>query len=202
MGNNDFITPLSHLGLREGEGVAGGDGLHLWDRGRVGFFQILARKGRTGAVATALGFDEAPRLASHGVYGTAFATTPGEWVLVCNDDEASETLRTVSGALVGSGYVSDQSFGRAAFRLSGVKARLVLAKGCALDWSPSVRGAGACAQTSMAGIGVIIHQIDDAPTYDLYCYAGFADSFWRWLICAGEEFGVDGRRLTKEWKRD
>ena len=33
-------------------------------------------------------------------------------------------------------------------------------------------------------------QLDDAPTYDLLVYSGFARSFWDWITEAAAEFSV------------
>ena len=68
--------------------------------------------------------------------------------------------------------------------------RDVMAKGCRLELHPRAAGAGFCAQTPMAQVGVLLHQVDDAPVYDLLVYSGFARAFWHWLSGAAAEFGL------------
>ena len=94
----------------------------------------------------------------------------------------------------GLGYVSDQGDARVCFRVSGQQARELMSRGCRLDLHPSVTGPGFCAQTNMAQVGVLIHQVDDAPTYDLFVYSGFASAFYDWLAHTAGQFGY---RLEK-----
>ena len=75
-------------------------------------------------------------------------------------------------------------------RVTGPRARDLLAKGCPLDLHPSLFAKGACAQTVMAKAGVLIHAVDDGPTYDLYVLRSFAEYLWRWLEDAAQEYGV------------
>ena len=90
----------------------------------------------------------------------------------------------------------DQSHGRAVLRLAGARARDVLAKGCRLDLHPRVFVPGMCAQTVIAQIGVLLHQRDEIPTYDLYVLAGYALDFLEWLTSSAAEFGYRINALT------
>jgi len=72
--------------------------------------------------------------------------------------------------------------------LVGALARDLMARGCRLDLHASVARKGFCAQTQMAQVGVLIHQVSDAPAYDLYVYSGFARSFWHWLTETAAQF--------------
>ena len=89
-----------------------------------------------------------------------------------------------------NGYVSEQSDARVIFSLSGPRVREMMQKGCRLDLHPSVTQKGWCAQTQMAQAGVIIHQSDDAPTYDILVYSGFAQHFAEWLAHTGAQLGI------------
>jgi sarcosine oxidase gamma subunit len=51
-----------------------------------------------------------------------------------------------------------------------------------------VVAAGFCAQTVMAQIGFILHQVDDTPTYHMLVYSGFALDFRDWIEAAASEF--------------
>ena len=83
----------------------------------------------------------------------------------------------------------DQSHGRAVLRLAGARARDVLAKGCRLDLHPRAFRPGMCAQTAIAQIGVLLHQVDERPTYDLYVAGGYAVDLLEWLTASAAEFG-------------
>ena len=99
----------------------------------------------------------------------------------------AEGLRAIecSGAV----SVVDLSHGRTVVRIGGPAARDVLAKGCSIDLHPRCFLAGDCVQTSLAGIGLLIHAVTDDPVYDLYLPRGFALSAWEWLSDAAAEFG-------------
>jgi sarcosine oxidase subunit gamma len=102
------------------------------------------------------------------------------------DGALDRGLRELLGDRAG---VVDQSHGRAVLRLAGPRARDVLAKGCRLDLHPRVFTPGMCAQTVIAQIGVLLHQSDEIPTYDLYVFSGHALDFLEWLTSGAGEFG-------------
>ena len=113
---------------------------------------------------------------------------PDEWLVV---DGGGETLAALRAALDGRhAAVVDVSDSRAVIALSGPRAREVLAKGCALDLHPRVFAPGRCAQTLLAKAHVILHQIDDAPSYEIYVHRSFADYLWTWLEDAAAEYGI------------
>ena len=80
--------------------------------------------------------------------------------------------------------------GRAVIGLAGAHARDVLAKGCPLDLHPRAFGPGRCAQSTLAKALVILHQLSDRPSYDIYVERSFADYLWTWLEDAAAEHGV------------
>ncbi|MEM9668783.1 MAG: sarcosine oxidase subunit gamma family protein [Pseudomonadota bacterium] len=185
-----YSSPLSHLSLspRPSEQTAE---TSLADLGRVGFFHVLARKDKAAETAVQMGVSITPGQAAHlEGGGVAFPTAPGEWMIICAASTANEELSRWRVQLEGAAYISDQSHGRAALRLSGPYAARLLAKECTVDLHLSHLPTGSFAQTQLAGIGVLIHRISDTPSFDLYCYSGFADSFWHWLTDAGAEFGL------------
>ena len=65
-------------------------------------------------------------------------------------------------------------------RLSGSRARWVLAKGCALDLHPRIFGPGDCAQTLFERAGITLLQRDAAPTYHLLVRRSFGLSGPGW----------------------
>lgn len=68
-------------------------------------------------------------------------------------------------------------------------AREALAKVCSLDLHPRRFGPGRCAQTLLARCGAILHQLDDAPSYDLLPRRSYAEYLWMLLTDAIAEFG-------------
>jgi sarcosine oxidase subunit gamma len=98
--------------------------------------------------------------------------------------------RELKTALDGVASVSDQSHGRVVIRISGPKARYVLAKGSPVDWHPRAFPVGAVAATQMAHVGVHAQRIA-GDQYDLSLFRGFSESFWEWLTEQAQEFGYE-----------
>jgi sarcosine oxidase subunit gamma len=159
------------------------------ERRGLSLVQVIARRDEGQAVAERLGLDPAPGRASAIQAGSALWLAPGAWMVVAEDLEDGALYQSLLEELQDVAAVIDQSHGRAALRLSGPRARDVLAKGCRLDLHPRAFSPGMCAQTSIAQIGTLLHQLDEAPTYDLYVFAGYALDFLDWLTASAAEFG-------------
>lgn len=116
---------------------------------------------------------------------------PDEWLVVTPDGQEAEVVKRINDMLAGQHFaVSDVSDSRAIIGLTGVHARDVLMKGCSLDLHPRVFKTGDCAQSSLARCHMLLHQIDDRPTYDVYVHRSFSDYAWRWLEDGAREYGV------------
>lgn len=130
-----------------------------------------------------------PNTAATGEGITALWLGPDEWLVIVAPGEEGTLAAHLTAALARRHCaVTDVSGNRALIRLSGVPAREVLAKGCSLDLHPEKFVAGHCAQTLVARAGVILHQRDDAPTFDLIPRRSFAEYLWRWLEDAMAEY--------------
>ncbi|MFQ5757686.1 MAG: sarcosine oxidase subunit gamma [Acidiferrobacterales bacterium] len=115
---------------------------------------------------------------------------PDEWLVVVPDGHEQATAQALRQALTGRHFaVTDVSDSRAIIGISGSHARDVLKKGCSVDLHPRVFGPGQCAQTALARCHMLLHQIDQAPTYDIYVHRSFADYVWCWLEDAAQEYG-------------
>ena len=114
---------------------------------------------------------------------------PDEWLIVTPVGEQG-AMETALGAALAGQHVSvvDTTDARTMIRIHGAHARDVLMKGCPLDLHPRAFGPGQCAQTIIAKADVLIHQRDDAPTYDIYVLCSFARYLWDWLVDAAKEF--------------
>jgi methylglutamate dehydrogenase subunit D len=185
------ITPLLHLDLQSGKATSGAE-VVLSDRRGLAIAQVFAKKGKTAAVAKKLGISDRPRVATIHKNYTALPLSPGQWMLFANEGADGAFKRLLDDQIAKIGYVSEQSHSRAVIRISGSKAVEVLSRECRLDLHPGVAEVGFCAQTNMAKIGVLMHKVDDNPTFDLVVFSGFADSFWHWITHASAEFGFEG----------
>jgi sarcosine oxidase subunit gamma len=174
---------------RRGAGPPDQPGVTIAERRGLALVQAIARRGQEQAAAERLGLDPAPGRASPVEAGTALWLAPGAWLVVAEGRDDGALYRRLRERLQDLAAVVDQSHGRTVLRLAGARARGVLAKGCRLDLHPRVFRPGACAQTAIAQIGVLVHQADERPTYDLYVAAGYAVGFFEWLTSSAAEFG-------------
>lgn len=155
--------------------------------------QLFAKKGAGDKLAKKLRIGTQPSVASVTKDFTALPLSPGQWMLTDHSGD-QDFCQRMADKVKGVGYVSDQGDARVCFRVSGDQARDLMSRGCRLDLHPNVTGAGFCAMTTMAQVGVLLHQVDDAPTYDLFVYSGFASAFHDWLTHTAAQFGY---RLEK-----
>ena len=114
---------------------------------------------------------------------------PDEWLVVVPPGARGALAAALGEALDGRHVaVTDTTDACTVIRLHGVRARDVLMKGCPLDLHARAFGPGQCAQTLIAKADVLIHQRDDAPSYDIYVLCSFARYLWDWLVDAAREF--------------
>ncbi len=107
---------------------------------------------------------------------------PDEWLLVVTDGEEIEVGRALHAALGEQHFaLTDVSDSRTVIGFTGTQAREVLMKGCSLDLHPRAFGPGRCAQTRLARAHMLLHQLDEVPSYDVYVHRSFANYVWRWL---------------------
>jgi len=176
------------------EGAA--PGIAIEERRRLGIATVAARKGQgealRAAVAATYGveFPDGPR-AVQGPQVSFIGYGPGQWLAV-SERLANEALaRDLAQRLKGLASISDQHGGRTVLRLSGPRARDVLAKGLPIDLHPRVFGPGSAATSTIALMGVQLWQVDDTPAYDLAIFRSVSASFWRWLTASAAEFGYE-----------
>ncbi len=149
--------------------------------------QLFACAGKADAFAKRLGASVKPGLSSDNGKLTFMPLAPGQWMAISQETPA-QTLTGIQKKIGKLGYASQQTDARICIRVSGPKARELMSRGCRLDLHPDVAGKGFCAQTPMAQVGVLLHQVEDDPVYDLYVYSGFARSFWHWLETTAAQF--------------
>ncbi|HXV25796.1 MAG TPA: sarcosine oxidase subunit gamma family protein [Alphaproteobacteria bacterium] len=122
---------------------------------------------------------------------TALWLGPDEWLVTAPAGEEHLLVPVLRNSL-GDRHaaVVDLTESRTVIALAGPKAREVLAKGCTLDLHPRAFTVGACAQTGLARAGVLLHLVDDTPTFEITILRSFADYLWTWLADAAREYGV------------
>lgn len=121
--------------------------------------------------------------------GIAFVWAgPDQWLAVADRGAGRDLEIELQLPLAGLAAVVDQSDARAVMRISGSRARAVLAKGVPIDLHPRAFMTNSAAITHASHIGIIIWQVDDAPTYDIALFRSFADSFAHWLNESSAEF--------------
>jgi sarcosine oxidase, subunit gamma len=110
---------------------------------------------------------------------------PDQWLVVAPTADAGTLMRAFDMHALSAVDVSDL---RAAFELTGRRARDVLAKGCAIDLHPRAFGPGDCALTALARVRVALHQVQTEPTYRTLVERSVAPYLWDWLVDAMLEF--------------
>jgi sarcosine oxidase subunit gamma len=162
----------------------------------LGLATVAARKGQAEALKAAVKsvygvqLPESSRVAQ-GANVSFVGYGPGQW-LALSEQLANEALaRDLAQRLKGLASISDQHGGRTVLRLSGPRARDVLAKGLPIDLDPRVFPLGSAATSTISLIGVQLWQVDDAPSYDIAVFRSVSASFWRWLTTSAAEFGYE-----------
>jgi sarcosine oxidase subunit gamma len=128
--------------------------------------------------------------------GRAIWLGPDEWLLTSTaqaPDELTGRVRQAVGPL--GGAVIDVSAQRIGIRLTGPRAREVLAKGCSIDLHPRVFDCGSAAQTTVGLAGVILLALSGAGSdqgeYLLLVRSSFARYLADWLLDAAREFSTE-----------
>ena len=114
---------------------------------------------------------------------------PDEWLVTGPAAEGAALEDSLRARLAGKHHaLTDVSAMYATLSLSGLQAREVLMKGCRLDLHPRAFTSGACVQTALAKANVILHQTDDAPSYEITVRNSFAHYLATRLLDAMAEY--------------
>ena len=136
-----------------------------------------------------LSLPEKPNTAGQHRQNAALWLGPDEWLIVVPDGREGKLLANLDKELANVHFAaSDVSNSRVVLQLSGADARNVLAKGCSLDLHPSTFSDENCAQSSLARCHVLLHQVDDLPSFDVYVHRSFAGYAWAWLADAAADY--------------
>jgi len=113
---------------------------------------------------------------------------PDDWLVISetqSGDEIAARLRQALRAVPSA--VTEVGDGRVVYALSGVAARTVLAKGCAIDFHPRVSPVDRCVQTLLAKASVLIHA-RAVDRFDVHVARSYADYAWAWFENATAEY--------------
>jgi sarcosine oxidase subunit gamma len=166
------------------------------ERVDLGLATVAARKGQAAALEAAVFSAYGVRLpdrsrVAQGPQVNFVGYGPGQWLAV-SESLANETLaRDLAQRLKGLASISDQSGGRTVLRLSGPRARDVLAKGLPIDLDPRAFPLGSAATSTISLMGVQLWQTDDTRSYDIAIFRSVSASFWRWLTASAGEYGYE-----------
>ena len=191
------LSALSGLAIPGRYGRAEGEaGVIISELTGLGLATVACRKGQAPALNTTVQKSYGVELpassrVAQGPKVTFIGYGPGQWLAV-SESIANEALAgDLAAKLKGLASISDQSGGRTVFRISGLRARDVLAKGLPIDLDPRAFPPGSAATSAISHIGVQLWQIDDARGYDLAIFRSLTESFWRWLTASAAEFGYE-----------
>lgn len=140
------------------------------------------------AFSGVLGLDLPQQTSAAVVKGDIHAMTisPDQWLVSAPAAEEArlegELREAVEGMFAAVTAVSDM---HKIYRVSGSEARDLLAQGTSIDLHPRAFGPGQCARTVFAKTtGAVIHQVDEAPTFDLYVESSFVGYMKLWFDTA------------------
>jgi heterotetrameric sarcosine oxidase gamma subunit len=191
------LSALAGIAVPGRFGKAGGEpGVVIAERVGLGLATVASRKGQEAALKAAVlqaygvELPDSSRVAN----GSAVSFVgygPGQWFAV-SESLANEALaRDLAQRLAGLASISDQSGGRTVLRVSGPRARDVLAKGLPIDLDPRAFPLGSAATSVIGHMGVQLWQVDDTRSYDIAIFRSLSHSFWRWLTASAGEFGYE-----------
>jgi sarcosine oxidase subunit gamma len=189
-------SALAHLGLvARAQPERGDAGVAMGERPPLTIVDLRIRDAEAAALAAVEGvLGYALPLEANRVAGTDGAVAlwlgPDEWWVITAVEDPALADRLSEALADHPAAVTDLSESRACIRVSGPRARDLLAKGCSLDLHPRVFSPGHCAQSHLAKAQVVLHQVSEEPAFDLYVLRSFADYLWAWLEDAAGEYGL------------
>jgi heterotetrameric sarcosine oxidase gamma subunit len=176
--------------------ASGEPGVVIQERAGLGLATMAARKEQAAALKDAIASGYGVELpdgsrVAHGSSVSFIGYGPGQWLAVSETLGSEALARDLAQRLKGLASVSDQSGGRTVIRVSGPRARDVLAKGLPIDLDPRAFPLGSAATSTISLMGVQLWQAGDTRSYDIALFRSVSQSFWRWLTASAAEFGYE-----------
>ncbi|MGM0783108.1 MAG: sarcosine oxidase subunit gamma [Pseudomonadota bacterium] len=120
--------------------------------------------------------------------------SPDEWLVIVPGGEEFALENRLREALGGAHFaISNVSGGQTLVELTGEAARELLMKSVIYDVHPSHFPVGKGVTTVFAKAAVILRRPDE-QRWELVVRRSFADYIYRWLLDAGEEYGIGVER--------
>lgn len=189
------VSPLLPI---DGDHIVEYKNVSLTERKALTAVQVLCYQGKhedtAAAIGTATGIDcpTTPGVCNSNEHTQVLWNGPNSWMIIASDADSGrahgELLNTLQQEVAKLAAVVDQSHGRCGLRLSGIRAREVMAKNTAIDLHPRAFAPGQCALTSVAHMNATVVQVDETPTYDLFVARSLARSFAHAIEQACDEF--------------
>jgi sarcosine oxidase subunit gamma len=174
------LRALSHTGQINFRGDAGDSELRQAVRGVLGT-NLPTEPGRS----------------STGTTATTLWLGPDEWLITCPPDGVASLVAELERAASGHhASIVDVSDARSVIRISGPKARDLLAKGCSLDLHARVFPVGAVAQCLITKADVVLHHIAettgedgvDGSVFNVHVARSMTEYLWLWLTDAAADY--------------
>ena len=120
---------------------------------------------------------------------TALWLSPKEWFLVVSSSIDVEEVKSLLKELIDvDALATDVSDRWIAINLTGNKTIDILSKGTTIDLDNFFFDTGACAQTTLWAVNVIIYKIDSKPSFDIFVDSTMATFLWQWLEHSSREY--------------
>lgn len=111
---------------------------------------------------------------------------PGQWALFGSE---ADLKGPVTKACKGSvHHLADVSAGRRLWRIQGVHARAVIAKGCSIDTYPRVMTTQSCARTLFAQVPILLIASAIGDSFEIVADVSFAGHLQAWFSEATIEY--------------
>jgi sarcosine oxidase subunit gamma len=124
---------------------------------------------------------------THDVPHAVRPVSPAQWFIVDDKPMDDEEFRGVCERLQPRAVGVDQSHGRVRIRIQGRAVERVLAKGTAVDLSPTAFAVGQSATTLIGHIAAHVTRVAD-DAFEIIVLRGFAESLWDDLARMSAEF--------------
>ncbi|MFT4000915.1 MAG: sarcosine oxidase subunit gamma [Rhizobium sp.] len=119
--------------------------------------------------------------------GDVRAVSPGQWFIVGEQPLSHADTKALFNALEPQATGVDQSQGRVRIRIEGKMAERVLAKGTAVDLSPTAFPVSRSTTTLIGHIAAHLTRLDE-QVFEVIVLRGFAESLWDDLVRMSLEF--------------
>ncbi|MEI9428450.1 sarcosine oxidase subunit gamma [Mesorhizobium sp. Cs1299R1N3] len=191
-------SPL-HRALVSGPyGAHGEAGVTLTEIRNFDLVQVMARRGKAAEMASAanahfgVAVPETPKTAG-AAEATLIWSGPDQFFVLSKGGR--HQVGSLAPGFAASASLSDQSHARVLIRISGDKARALLAKLSSIDLYPAAFPVGTAAATSMDHTSVTLWRGNDArdgqAVFNVLVFATFAESLWHTMLDSGAEYGVE-----------